>query len=245
MTMIAKGANVPIDAAAVRASLSWTGGAGVPDIDGSALLLRESGQVGSDADFVFYNQARHPSGSVRHAGKSGTVDTVEVDLAAVPGEVERVVLAASADGGTFGQAPELRLAVSRRRVGRALAEFAIEATQETAMVCGELYRRNGRWKFRAVGQGYASGLAGLATDFGISVGDERTGAAAPRPHRRRDRGHRHHRRAPSRHRHRPVPFRRRSPGPSWRPTRSTPARSTWSRAPGSAWSSAAPRRSPT
>ena len=146
-------------------------------------MLRESGQVGSDADFVFYNQARHPSGSVRHAGKSGTVDTVEVDLAAVPGEVERVVLAASADGGTFGQAPGLRLAVTDTASGAVLAEFAIEATQETAMVCGELYRRNGRWKFRAVGQGYASGLAGLATDYGISVGDEPAPAppATPAP----------------------------------------------------------------
>ncbi len=168
---IAKGANLPIEAAAVRASLSWSGGAGVPDIDGSALLLRDTGKVASDDDFVFYNQARHPSGSVRHTGKSGTVDTVEVDLAALPAEVERVVLAASADGGTFGQAPGLRLVISDVAANAPLAEFAIDAAEETAMVCGELYRRNGQWKFRAVGQGYASGLAGLATDFGISVGE--------------------------------------------------------------------------
>jgi stress response protein SCP2 len=180
VTVIAKGANLPIDATAVRASLSWSGGPGVPDIDGSALLLRATGKVASDDDFIFYNQARHPSGSVRHTGKSGTVDTVEVDLATLPAEVDRVVLAASADGGTFGQAPGLRLVIADAASGAALVEFAIDATAETAMVCGELYRRNGQWKFRAVGQGYATGLAGLATDYGISVGDApATAPAAP------------------------------------------------------------------
>ncbi len=183
MTTITKGANVPITAAAVRAQLTWQGGPGVPDIDGSALLVQESGRVASDDDFVFYNQPRHPSAAVRHAGKQGTgamTDSVEVDLAALPDAVERVVLAASADGGTFGQVPGLRLAISDLGTGAPLADFAIEASQETAMVSGELYRRNGQWKFRAVGQGYASGLAGLATDFGISVGaDPAPPAAAP------------------------------------------------------------------
>ncbi len=175
MTSITKGANVPIAAAAVRAQLTWQGGPGVPDVDGSALLLQESGRVASDDDFVFYNQPGHPSAAVRHAGKAGTgalTDTVEVDLAALPGAVERVVFAASADGGTFGQVPGLRLAISELGGGAPLADFAIEATQETAMISGELYRRSGQWRFRAVGQGYASGLAGLATDFGISVGDD-------------------------------------------------------------------------
>jgi stress response protein SCP2 len=172
MTTMSKGANVPITAAAVRAELSWTGGPGVPDVDCSALLLRADGRVGSDADFVFYNQPRHSSGSVRHAGKSGTRDTVEVDLTAVPAQVERVVLAASADGGSFGQVPGLRLVVSDAATGAPLAEFAMTAGQETAIVSGELYRRAGQWKFRAVGQGYASGLAGIATDYGISVEDE-------------------------------------------------------------------------
>jgi stress response protein SCP2 len=169
MTVLAKGANVPVDAAAVRSRLSWTGGPGVPDVDGSALLLRADGRVASDEDFVFYNQPRHPSGTVRHAGKAGTTDTVEVDLAALPAEVERVLLAASADGGPFGRVPDLRLVLSDAATGAVLAEFAIAADAETALVGGELYRRAGRWKFRAVGQGYASGLAGLATDFGIGV----------------------------------------------------------------------------
>ena len=72
MTTIAKGGNLPIDAAAVRAQLSWGSGPAVPDVDGSALLLRADGRVASDDDFVFFNQPRHPSGTVRHAGKAGT-----------------------------------------------------------------------------------------------------------------------------------------------------------------------------
>jgi stress response protein SCP2 len=190
MTTLAKGANVAVDAAGVRAELSWRGGPGVPDVDCSALLLHRDGRVAGDADFVFYNQAQHPSGSVRHAGKRvgslgpgslGTADAVEVDLRAVPPDVERVVLAASADGGSFGQVPELRLVLSDLAGGTVLAEFPISAATETAMISGELYRRDGRWKFRAVGQGYASGLAGLAADFGITVDDAPAPPAAPAP----------------------------------------------------------------
>src|SRR4051812_36510327 len=111
MTTMSKGANVGVDAAAVRAELSWDAAPGVPDVDCSALLLRADGRVRGDDDFVFFNQPRHPSGTVRHAGKSQGLDTIEVDLAAVPGDVERVVLAASADRGTFGQVRGLRLVV--------------------------------------------------------------------------------------------------------------------------------------
>ncbi len=179
MTTIAKGGNLPIDAAAVRAQLSWGSGQAVPDVDGSALLLRADGRVASDDDFVFFNQTRHPSGTVRHAGKVGTTDTVEVDLARLPNEVERVVLAASADGGTFGQVPGLRLVISDAGTGAALVEFVIAAQTETALISGEFYRRDRRWKFRAVGQGYASGLAGLATDFGITVDEPAPAVTRP------------------------------------------------------------------
>jgi stress response protein SCP2 len=180
MTTIAKGANLAVTAGAVRAQLRWSAGPGVPDIDGSALLLQSSGKVTGDEDFIFYNQPQHPSGAARHVGKSAGSDTVEVDLSALPGAVERVVLAASADGGTFGQVPGLTLVVSDLATGAPIADFVIAAAAETAIVGGELYRRNGQWKFRAVGQGYASGLAGLASDFGISVGDE-PAAAPPAP----------------------------------------------------------------
>ncbi|MGX1808079.1 VWA domain-containing protein [Nocardia sp. NPDC055321] len=171
MTNLSKGANVPVTASAVRAVLAWSGGAGVPDVDVSALLLGQDGRVRSDADFVFYNQPGHASGAVRHLGKRDTVDGLDVNLAAVEPVVDRIAVCASADGGSFGQVPGLHLRLLDA-AGAEIARFDIAAGAETAMLCGELYRRGPGWKFRAVGQGWSSGLAGLATDFGISVDKE-------------------------------------------------------------------------
>lgn len=176
-----KGSNIPLDARAVRAVLRWTPGPGVPDVDASALLVGEEGRVRSDEDFVFYNQPRHPSGAVRHLPKKrlveGLTDAIETDLTALEPSVQRVVLAASADGGDFGGVRDLCVlvydaaAVPPGQTGEPLALFEVrpETGSETAMICGELYRRGDGWKFRALGQGYASGLVGLATEFGISV----------------------------------------------------------------------------
>ncbi|MYW70440.1 Tellurium resistance [Streptomyces sp. SID8379] len=179
---MAKGANVAVPAAAVRVELGWRTGPGVPDADASALLL-VSGKVRTDADFVFYNQPAHTSGAVRHEGKATTggavTDTLRVDLARVEPAIERVVLAASADGGAFGRVPGLYIRVLDAASGTELARYdSTDATVETAFVLGELYRRQGAWKFRAIGQGYDSGLEGLATDYGITV-DEPQRAAAP------------------------------------------------------------------
>lgn len=179
-----KGTNVPVPAPAVRVELGWRTGPGVPDADASALLLQGSGKVRSDADFVFYNQPAHASGAVRHTGKrpSGDLvtDTLEVDLARTEPAVETIVLAASADGGAFGQVPGLHIRVLDAASGAEIARFDSEdATVETAFVLGELYRRQGAWKFRAVGQGYDSGLEGLATDYGITVDEPGPAAAAP------------------------------------------------------------------
>ncbi|MET9410133.1 VWA domain-containing protein [Streptomyces sp. NPDC002935] len=175
-TSMSKGANLPVAAEEVRVELGWSGGPGAPDADASALLLRADGRVRDDGDFVFYNQPSHASGAVRHLGKrregGGTTDTVGVDLRALEPEIQRVVLGASADGGTFGRLTDLRLRLLDAGSGQELALFEMEATTETAFIGGELYLRGGQWKFRAVGQGYASGLAGLATDFGISVDEE-------------------------------------------------------------------------
>jgi tellurite resistance protein TerA len=173
MTM-RKGANLPVAASAVRVELGWRAGPGVPDADASALLL-VNGKVRSDADFVFYNQPAHASGAVRHEGKraaAGTVtDTLSVDLGRVEPAVDTIVLAASADGG-FGQVPGLNIRVLDAVGGAEIARFdSSDATVETAFVLGELYRRQDGWKFRAVGQGYDTGLGGLATDFGITVDD--------------------------------------------------------------------------
>ncbi|MFJ6994421.1 TerD family protein [Streptomyces sp. NPDC003090] len=178
-----KGANVPVPTRRLRVELAWSSGAGVPDVDASALLL-VSGKVRSDADFVFYNQPAHPSGSVRHEGKraSGTTvtDALTVDLPRVDGVVDRVVLAASADGGgTFRQVPDLCVRVLDAADGTEVARFeSRDATVESALIMGELYRRQGAWRFRAVGQGYATGLEGLATDFGITVDEPQSPAPA-------------------------------------------------------------------
>ncbi|MGQ0466060.1 MAG: TerD family protein [Sporichthyaceae bacterium] len=180
MTVLAKGANTAVSARRVRAVLGWTAGAGSPDVDASALLVTESGKVRSDDDFVFYNQPNHPGGAVSHAGKSGGTDTLLVDLSRLTPDVTGVALAASADGGTFGQVPGLHLTLFDADSGAELARFDdMQASTETAFVVGELYLRNGAWKFRAVGQGWASGLAGLATDYGISVEEPTPPAAAP------------------------------------------------------------------
>jgi stress response protein SCP2 len=174
-----KGSNIRLETVAVRAVLCWNPGSGVPDVDASALLLGDSGRVGSDEDFVFYNQPRHPSGAVRHVAKEqqqdGMRESVEADLGSVAPHVDRVLLAASSDGGTFADVRQLRLLLyavdEQGTAGEPLAQFEIEPETgaETAMICGELYRRDTGWKFRALGQGFDTGLVGLATQYGITV----------------------------------------------------------------------------
>ncbi|MEV5597788.1 TerD family protein [Streptomyces sp. NPDC052496] len=181
-----KGSNVAVPATSVRLELGWRTGPGTPDVDASALLLTAAGKVRDDADFVFYNQPAHASGAVRHEGKRPAGDTVTdslaVDLTRLEPAVDTVVLAASADGGAFGRVAGLHIRVLDAGSGAELARFdSQDATAETAFVLGELYRRQGAWKFRAVGQGYDTGLAGLATDFGISVAEEPPAAPAAAP----------------------------------------------------------------
>ncbi|MFD8254716.1 TerD family protein [Streptomyces werraensis] len=189
-----KGSNVPLEATTVRAVLRWSPGQGVPDVDASALLLGLDGRVRSDEDFVFYNQPRHPSGKVWRLGKKrvaeGLTDTIQTDLAGVESGVGRILLVASADGVTFDRVQALRILLydAQSPDGEALAYFDVkpETGQETALICGELYRRGEGWKFRALGEGYSNGLKGLATDFGISVdeseaAEEPEASAAPEP----------------------------------------------------------------
>lgn len=183
-----KGSNVPLKATTVRAVLRWTPGQGVPDVDASALLLGLDGRVRSDEDFVFYNQPRHPSGKVWRLGKKrvaeGLTDTIQTDLSGVESGVGQILLVASADGVTFDRVRSLTIALYDAAAdGEPLATFDIrpETGEETALICGELYRRGEGWKFRALGEGYSNGLKGLATDFGISVDESEEAAAAAEP----------------------------------------------------------------
>ncbi|MFB8771223.1 TerD family protein [Streptomyces broussonetiae] len=183
-----KGSNVPLEATTVRAVLRWTPGQGVPDVDASALLLGPDDRVRSDEDFVFYNQPRHPSGKVWRLGKKRVTeyltDTIQTDLSGVEPTVGRILLIASADGVAFDQVENLRILLhdAADADGEPLATFDVtpETGAETALICGELYRRGEGWKFRALGEGYSNGLRGLATDFGISV-DESDPDATPEP----------------------------------------------------------------
>ncbi|MFI9758056.1 TerD family protein [Streptomyces sp. NPDC051963] len=181
-----KGSNVPLEATTVRAVVRWAPGQGVPDVDASALLLGPDGRVRSDEDFVFYNQPRHPSGKVWWLGKKrvaeGLTDTIQTDLSGVEADVSQILLVASADGVTFDRVRALRIVLYDAAVadGEPLVHFDIkpETGQETALICGELYRRGEGWKFRALGEGYAEGLKELASDFGISVDESEAAEAA-------------------------------------------------------------------
>lgn len=170
---LTKGGNALLSGERVRVVVA-TGAA----VDVSALLCTEAGRVRSDDDMVFYNQPTGP-------GVSYSPDGVEVVFAAVPAAIDKVVVTASLDGSgpaTFGRAGPVRVLVQAAGRTEALVEFTAEGlTTETALVCAEVYRRQGGWKVRAVGQGYASGLAGIATDFGITVDDvpAMSTAAAP------------------------------------------------------------------
>ncbi|WP_141577289.1 TerD family protein [Actinomadura sp. WMMA1423] len=188
---LAKGGNVSLTKAApnltaVTVGLGWdvraTTGADF-DLDASALMLASTGKVMSDQHFVFFNNLRSPDGSVEHTGDNltgegeGDDESINVDLRAVPPECDRIVFPVSiydADNRqqSFGQVRNAFIRIVNRTDGNELARFDLteDASTETAMVFGELYRHSGEWKFRAVGQGYASGLAGIAMDFGVNVG---------------------------------------------------------------------------
>ncbi|MFF8813461.1 TerD family protein [Streptomyces pactum] len=189
MTQIIKGGNVPLSGEPMRvAVVRRSGGPGVPDIDAAALLVAADGTVRDRADLVFYNQPEHAASGVRLLGnvrgEDGVVaDWLEFDPGRVEPSVDRIVIAASCDGGTFGDVAGLYLRAVSAATGEQLAMYTIDdATTETAILLGEFYRRNGGWKFRAVGQGYDSGLPGLAADFGFSApgeGPEPDEAPAP------------------------------------------------------------------
>lgn len=152
------------------------------DLDASALLVGTAGKVLSDAHFVFYNNLDSPDGAVHHTGDNltgegeGDDEMIEVNLSTLSAEVDRIVFPVSihdadARRQNFGQVMNAFIRVVDATNGQELARFDLteDASTETAMVFGELYRREGDWKFRAIGQGYASGLLGIVRDFGVNA----------------------------------------------------------------------------
>jgi len=152
------------------------------DFDASVLLLNTSGKVVSDQHFVFFNNLKSPDGSVEHTGDNltgegeGDDEAIKVDLAAVPADVDKIVFPVSIYDAenrqqSFGQVRNAFIRVVNQANRQEIARYDLseDASTETAMVFGELYRNGAEWKFRAIGQGYASGLRGIAQDFGVNV----------------------------------------------------------------------------
>ncbi|MEU0137728.1 TerD family protein [Streptomyces sp. NPDC006296] len=176
MTAMTPGSNIPLSVARVAVDV-----AAPVRLDVSGLLLTADGKVRSDDDFIFYNQPSGPGVTYRSGGGSAP-DAIVVDTTAVPPGIEKIVVTASpdAEGRTF-QGIEPTATVRNADDGSALATFTPpQLGGETALLVIEIYLRNGAWKARAVGQGYANGLAGIATDFGVSV-EEPAAAAPPAP----------------------------------------------------------------
>lgn len=174
MTAMTPGSNIPLSIARVAVDV-----AAPVRLDVSGLLLTADGKVRSDDDFIFYNQPTGPGVTYRSGGGTAP-DAIVVDTAAVPPGIEKIVVTASPDaaGQTF-QGIEPTATVRNADDGSVLATFTPPRLgAETALVVIEVYLRNGAWKARAVGQGYANGLAGIATDFGVSVEEP---AAPPAP----------------------------------------------------------------
>lgn len=152
------------------------------DLDGSAFLLSASGKVRSDADFVFYNQSKSDNGAVEHTGDNrtgagdGDDEAIIINLPAVPTDVEKIAITvtihdADARRQNFGQVSSafIRCVNADTNVEIARFDLSEDASVETAMIFGEVYRHNGEWKFKAIGQGFKGGLAALAQHFGVNV----------------------------------------------------------------------------
>jgi tellurium resistance protein TerD len=152
------------------------------DLDASAFLLKEGDKVRSDADFIFYNQLKSPDGSVEHTGDNltgegeGDDEVIKVDLSRVPPEVQKISVAvtihdAEARRQSFGMVTNAFIRIVNDAGGAEIARYDLseDASTETAMIFGEVYRNGPEWKFRAVGQGYNGGLGPLARNFGVNI----------------------------------------------------------------------------
>lgn len=152
------------------------------DLDASAFLLTESGKVRSDADFIFYKQTKSTCGSVVHTGDNrtgegdGDDEVINVDLSKVPADVQKVVFTVTiydhvSRNQNFGMVSNAYIRVLDQGNGSEIARYDLseDASTVTAMIFGEIYRNNGEWKFKAVGQGFSNGLAEMARNFGVDV----------------------------------------------------------------------------
>jgi tellurium resistance protein TerD len=187
---LSKGGNISLTKAApglsaVIVGLGWdarTTDGQAFDLDASAIVCGADGRVLSDQHFVFFNNLTTPDGAVQHTGDNltgegeGDDEQINVNLAGIEAQAGRIVFPVSIydsgnAGQTFGQVRNAFIRVVNAADNSELARYDLseDASTETAMIFGELYRNGDEWKFRAVGQGYSSGLAGIARDFGVNV----------------------------------------------------------------------------
>lgn len=152
------------------------------DLDASAFMLNAAGKVRSDADFIFYNQPKSVEGAVQHSGDNrtgagdGDDESIIVDLSLVPADVEKIAVcvtihAAEERRQNFGMVSSAYIRCINAENNAEVAKYDLseDASVETAMIFGEIYRNSGDWKFKAIGQGFAGGLGPLAKNFGVSV----------------------------------------------------------------------------
>ena len=187
---LTKGGNVSLTKEAptmniAMAGLGWdarvTDGAGF-DLDASVFMVGDDGKVLSDASFIFFNNKASTCGSVNHMGDNrtgegdGDDEQVKVELSKIPAEVKKLVFAvtiydAEARNQNFGMVSNSYMRIVNHDNGSEIARFDLseDASTETAMIFGELYRHNGEWKFKAVGQGFAGGLSALASQHGVNI----------------------------------------------------------------------------
>ena len=187
---LSKGGNVSLSKeapglTAITVGLGWdpraTDGQAF-DLDGSVFMLKADSKVRADTDFIFYNNKTSTDGSVVHAGDNttgqgdGDDETVDIDLSKIPAEIDRLAVCvtiheAEARKQSFGQVSKAYIRVLNKAGGQEIARYDLseDASTDTAMIFGELYRNGAEWKFKAVGQGYAGGLAPLARNYGVNA----------------------------------------------------------------------------
>ena len=152
------------------------------DLDASAFMVKDDGKVRTDSDFIFYNQTRSNCGSIEHTGDNrtgagdGDDEAVIVLLDKIPADVQRVIFCVTIHDAdvrkqNFGQVNHAYVRIVNKDSNNEVARYDLseDASIETAMIFGEIYRHSGEWKFKAVGQGYAGGLAALARQYGINI----------------------------------------------------------------------------
>ncbi|MEU4321179.1 TerD family protein [Nocardia fluminea] len=173
-----KGAHAPVPTSLLAVVVSWRS---AHTVDAHALLVTESGLVRGDRDFVFFNAPRHASQAVTldQEPAPGTA-RLSISLPRTEPDVARIVVSASLDDATFDQLPDLTLTV--HAADGPIAQFTIDGIEDVqAMMFGEFYRRDGQWRFRAIGQGWSGGLAGLAGEFGVTVDEPATARPGSAP----------------------------------------------------------------